>query len=73
MQSSINSPLTDAELYSQMCDKYYQDIEYLWTMPDSMLKEADNPPVDLREQLVLEQKIAGTVLQSGGVVYQTYQ
>jgi hypothetical protein len=45
------------ELYSQMCDKYYQDIEYLWTMPDSMLKEADNPPVDLREQLVLEQKM----------------
>ena len=45
------------ELYSQMCDKYYQDIEYLWTMLDSMLKEADNPPVDLREQLVLEQKI----------------
>ena len=40
-----------------MCDKYYQDIEYLWTMLDSMLKEADNPPVDLREPLVLEQKI----------------
>ena len=40
-----------------MCDKYHQDIEYLWTMLDSMLKEADNPPVDLREQLALEQKI----------------
>jgi hypothetical protein len=40
-----------------MCDKYYQDIEYLYTMLDSMLKEADNPPVNLREQLVLEQKI----------------
>jgi hypothetical protein len=48
-----------------MCDKYYQDIEYLWTMPDSMLKEADNPPVNLREQLVLEQKIT----QAGMRIY----
>ena len=45
------------ELYSQMCDKYCQDIEYLWTMLDFMLRESDNPPVDLREQQDLEQQI----------------